>query len=663
MTNKLRFNFPEIKLYWIVIAVYCGIITYYDKYIGIFSIILSIYLIYYNSRVMKYKNNDFLIDLKNLSIDMDEITKQTMLNFPVAFCIINDSGKIQWNNSKLALALSNDNLIDTDISDILDVDLAKKLSENTDVFFEYKDYIINEKHYKIQVIDISKKQKIKKYAVYFFDTNEEFNILEQYNNIKPVFTFIQVDNFDEVLNSSADDFKPLLEADIERRIRYWLERKDGIFTKLSKDKYFCIFHEPMLKVAEEEKFNVLDDLREIEMSNTIPVTLSIGVSTYEKSLINTYKNAIAALDMALGRGGDQAVCKLHERTIFYGGKTKSVEKRTRVRARIVGRSMRDLFEKADNILIMGHTYPDLDSLGSCMGVYAIAQILNKEAKVILEKSNKSIEILFNKIRKTEGYESIFISHNEADSLVNDNTVLVVVDTHKASISEYPALVEKIDNIMMIDHHRRGMEFLEKANLIYHETYVSSASEMVTELIQYVEDDAKIDTITAESLLSGITLDTKNFAFKTGVRTFEAAAFLRKNGADPIEVKKLFQGDYESFLLRANCIQNAKIIEEKVAISSYGQKVANPSLTASQIADELLNIRGVQASFVIIEGLNEVIQVSARSLEKINVQIIMEMLGGGGHIDMAATQIKNSTLEEAITMVEEAVEKYFNDEKN
>ena len=663
MTNKLRFNFPEIKLYWIVIAVYCGIITYYDRYIGIFSIILSIYLIYYNSRIMKYKNNDFLIDLKNLSIDMDEITKQTMLNFPVAFCIINNSGKIQWNNSKLSLTLSNDNLIDTDISDILDVDLAKKLSESTDVFFEYKDYIINERHYKIQVIDISKKQKIKKYAVYFFDVNEEFNILEQYNNIKPVITFIQVDNFDEVLNSSADDFKPLLEADIERRIRYWLERKDGIFTKLSKDKYFCIFHEPMLKVAEEEKFNVLDDLREIEMSNTIPVTLSIGVSTYEKSLINTYKNAIAALDMALGRGGDQAVCKLHERTIFYGGKTKSVEKRTRVRARIVGRSMRDLFEKADNILIMGHTYPDLDSLGSCMGVYEIAQVLNKEAKVILEKSNKSIETLFNKIRKTDGYENIFISHYEADSLINNNTVLVVVDTHKASISEYPALVEKIDNIMMIDHHRRGMEFLDKANLIYHETYVSSASEMVTELIQYVEDDAKIDTITAESLLAGITLDTKNFAFKTGVRTFEAAAFLRKNGADPIEVKKLFQGDYESFLLRANCIQNAKIIEEKVAISSYGQKVANPSLTASQIADELLNIRGVQASFVIIEGLNEVIQVSARSLEKINVQVIMEMLGGGGHIDMAATQIKNSTLEEAITMVEEAVEKYFNDEKN
>ena len=419
----------------------------------------------------------------------------------------------------------------------------------------------------------------------------------------------------------------------------------------------------MLKVAEEEKFNVLDDLREIEMSNTIPVTLSIGVSTYEKSLMNTYKNAISALDMALGRGGDQAVCKLHERTIFYGGKTKSVEKRTRVRARIIGRSMRDLFEKADNILIMGHAYPDLDSLGSCMGVYAIAEVLNKKAKVILEKSNKSIEMLYDKIRKTEGYESIFISHNEADTLLNDNTVLVVVDTHKASISEYPAIVDKIDNIMMIDHHRRGMEFLEKANLIYHETYVSSASEMVTELIQYVEDDAKIDTITSEALLAGITLDTKNFAFKTGVRTFEAAAFLRKNGADPIEVKKLFQGDYESFLLRANCIQNAKIIDEKVAISSYGKKVANPSLTASQIADELLNIRGVQASFVIIEGLNDVIQVSARSLEKINVQIIMEMLGGGGHIDMAATQIKNSSIEDVITMVEEVVEKYFEDEKN
>ena len=660
MNNKLKFSFPEIKIYWIVIAVFCSILIYFDLYIGIFSLVILGYLVFYNSKLMKYKNNNFLVDLKNLSIDMDELSKRTMLDFPVAFCIVNDYGKIQWNNEKMASVLSMDNLIDMDIETITNIDIEELLPMEEDELREY-DYTTNTRHYKIRTIDISKNEKTKRYAMYFFDNNFEYELVEKYNDIKPVILLIQVDNFDEVISSVPDDFRALLEVDVERMIRFWLEKKDGVFTKTSKDKYFCIFREPMLKIAQEEKFNILDEIREIDFTNSIQVTLSIGLSTYDTSLVKTYKNASDSLDMALGRGGDQAVCKTGEKTIFYGGKSKTIEKKTRVRARVVAHAMRDLFLNADNILIMGHSYPDLDSLGSCMGVLAIARLLEKKANIILEKSNESIEVLYDKIIKNETYEEFFINHSKADSLIGENTVLVVVDTHRGSISEYPQIIDKIDNIMMIDHHRRGLEFLDKAVLTYHETYVSSASEMVTELIQYVKENAKIDVITAESLLSGITLDTKNFAFKTGVRTFEAAAFLRKNGADPIEVKKYFQGDYDSFLLRANCIQNAKIIDEKVAISSYGSKVDTPSLIASQIADELLNIRGVQASFVIIEGNNNSIQVSARSLEKINVQVIMEKLGGGGHIDMAATQIKNSNLEDVIELVEQTVKSYLEEE--
>lgn len=665
MNDKIRFNFPEVQLYLAFIFVLSIVISYFDRQIGLFVFLIFVYLVYYNARAIKYKNNDLLVDFKNLSIDMDEISKQTMLDFPVPFCVINEYGNIKWNNEKMTDMLSNDELIEKNLGSLLNnLDIDKLIPKANEEIMSMDDYVVGDKHYKIQTVDIAKNnQKAKKYAVYFFDISSELLLIDKYNEIKPVILSVQVDNFNDVVESAADDFRPLLEADIERHIRFWVEKKDGILTKLSKDKFFCVFNEPMLKQAEEEKFSILDDLREIELSNTIPVTLSIGASTYEQNLAYTNKNAMSALDMALGRGGDQAVCKIYDKTVFYGGKSKAVEKKTRVRARIVGHAMRDLIKKSSNVLVMGHSYPDLDAIGACMGIVAICNMLESPVKIVLSSSNKSIDDLYYKIKNTEGYKDIFITHDETSKYINEQTLLIVVDTNKASLTEMPQLTEIVDKIVLIDHHRRGIEFLDKAVLTFHETYASSASEMITELVQYVKDGAKLDVLTAEALLSGITLDTKNFAFNTGVRTFEAAAFLRKNGADPLEIKKFFKGDFENFIVKADCIKNARIIEDIIAISSYDKKIKGPSLIAAQIADELLGIKGIQASFVVIEGINGSVQVSARSIENINVQVIMEKLGGGGHIDTAATQIRDKSVDEVIALVEETVKIYLKEEYN
>lgn len=668
MIKRQKFDFPQAYVYLGFIFILCIVIAYFDRFISLIGLVFLAYFIFYNYQLVKNKNEDFLLILKDLSIDMNEYTKQTMLDFPVPFLIMDEDGTIQWHNSTMAQLTNENNLIEKNLQDFFEkFELKIKLKdilpkEKEDVYMS-ENFSIEDNHYYIKTININKNPlNPSKYVVYFFDTTKEEKLHQDIRNIKPVILYIQVDNFDEVMDSTSQEFKPLLEADIERHIRSWAEKKEALIARLSRDRYLCIFSEPMLSVAEQEKFNLLDDMREIEFSNMMPVTISIGVSTYEHSLIETSKIAFSSLDMALGRGGDQAVCKIYDKTFFYGGRSKTVEKKNRVRARMIAHSLRDLIKKSSNVLVMGHKYPDLDALGSGMGIVGISKMLSTKANIVMASSNKSIDTLYEKIISIDAYKNVFVSPEHAHRYINPDTLLVIVDTHRLSLTEMPELVDKIKNVVMIDHHRRGLEFLDTTILSYHETYASSASELITELIQYVKDGSRIDTITAESLLSGITLDTKNFVFKTGVRTFEAAAFLRKNGADPLEIKKFFKGDYESFMIRNSCSQNVKIVNKLIAIASYDKKLKNPALIASQIADELLNIQGIEASFVIIESIDKFVQVSARSLEKVNVQVIMEKLGGGGHIDTAATQIRKKSLNEVIQMVEETAVNYIKEEE-
>jgi c-di-AMP phosphodiesterase-like protein len=478
----------------------------------------------------------------------------------------------------------------------------------------------------------------------------------KYNNEKPVVAIIQVDNYDDVLQSTDEGVRPIVIAEIDRKINLWVNRMNGMIKKYQKDKYLVVFEKRYLENLEAKKFTILDDIREIDVGNKIPVTLSIGVGVNGKNLNYLEEYAVTALELALGRGGDQAVVRKIDTFEFYGGKTKAVEKRNKVKARIIAHALRQLINQSEKVIIMGHKIPDMDSFGAAMGVYRAAINRGKDAYIVIDKISAGIDNVYKKFQGKEEYK--FISCSEALEIFDHKNLIVVVDTHRPSFVQCPELIEKSDRIVLIDHHRRGTEFIENTVLTYLEPYASSTSELVTEILQYMDDKINIEKIEAEALLAGITVDTKNFSFKTGVRTFEAASLLRRAGADTTEVRQLFQDDLSTFIARANVVRNAEIIEESIAISVCEEDIENVQLVAAQGADELLNIKGITTSFVMGKSDDGAILISGRSLGNINVQRILEKLGGGGHLTVAGAQLKDITFYEAKTMLINAIKEYL-----
>lgn len=632
----------------------------YNRWFSVLGIAVFISIMVMGYLLKKKHDKEWTQYIETLSISMDQSTKQAITNLPIPLCMCKTDGTITWYNKKFSAVAMKSSLLGSYIKDVFEEIKIEDISltgDNPSAFLE-----IGPKKYKIvyYVVPNSKKDN-GMIMLYFIDETRYENLMEEYHNTKTGIILIQVDSFDEILDKVKDVDRPLLVAEVERKLKVWAENYDAAIRKISKDRFFVLVDEQNLVAMEDNKFSILDEVRSIDMKNQLPVTLSLGVSCREKTLQQTHETAVSALDLALGRGGDQCVVKRGERFSFYGGKTKAIEKKTRVKARIIAYALKDLIRAADNVLIMGHTFADLDALGSSMGAYAICRMLDTKANIVMNHSNTSIDILYDRIQKHEGYENIFIDNVQAKRLASQNTLLIITDTNKPSLTEAPELLDLCDKVVLIDHHRRGVEFVDKAVLVYHETYASSASEMVTELIQYITENPKLHSLEAESLLAGIMLDTKNFSFKTGVRTFEAAAFLRKSGADTVEVKTLFQGDVDSYMRIAEIVKNAKIIDGKIAMTHCDEVLENPKLIASKVADDLLNIKGVVSSFVITKGNTDAVQISARSLGKMNVQLIMEKLGGGGHMDTAATQMKGTTIEEAMDKLEEAVMEYLNEE--
>ncbi len=661
MKAGLNISIPESKAYLLIIGILSVTLFYFNLYIGSFAILLLLYLIYYNHKISSKRNLQWVQYIENLSMDMDKTAKQTLIDFPLPLCILNHNGRLTWYNGKFSKLVKQSDMLEIPIEEIIPSMALDKLTKSVDS--DSQSYIqIGGKTFDIKYNIIENDKHEKSFALYFFDVTEFNELKISYEMLKPVIINLQVDSFDEVLDSAAEDVRPIIEAEVERTIKLWVNKYLGAFRKITKDKYIAFMNEKALLDLESDKFSILDEIRKIDHGNSLPLTLSIGAASMASDLSSTYRNSITSLDLALGRGGDQAVIRRDERSIFYGGRSKAVEKKTRVKARIIAHALRDLINESENIIIMGHHNPDLDSIGSAMGMYGICKMLSKKAHIVLDHPNSSIDVLYDRLNASENFRHIFISKEEALRATNYKTLLIVVDTHRPSFTEYPTLLEISEKIVLIDHHRRGVEFIDKAVLVYHETYASSASEMVTEIIQYIKDRPYIDNLIAESLLSGITLDTKNFTFKTGVRTFEAAAFLRKFGADTIAVKQLFQGDLDSFLVKAEGIKTAKILGGSIAISSCPENLDNPSLIAAQIADELLNIRGVKASFTVARRSDGVVFISARSLADVNVHMLMEKLGGGGHIDTAGAQLKDVSTEEAVEKVEELIMEFLKEEK-
>lgn len=493
-------------------------------------------------------------------------------------------------------------------------------------------------------------------AVYFFDQTELKNYIRENQEQKLCTGLIYIDNYEEAMDSVEEVRQALLVALIDRKINMYMQNIDAIVKKMEKDKFFFVFKQKYLPQLETTKFALLDEVRAINIGNELAVTLSISIGAEAESYLQAYDYARVGMDLALGRGGDQAVVKYGERIVYYGGKSQGVEKATRVKARVKAHALREILETKDKVIIMGHKLPDVDCIGAALGIYRLVTAMGKTAHIVINEATSSVRPIMNNFVNNSVYpEDLFFNSEQAIAAVDAGTLLVVVDVNRPTYTECEELLSLTKSIVVLDHHRQTSETINHATLSYVEPYASSACEMVAEILQYIVDKPKLRAIEADAMYAGILVDTDNFVSKTGVRTFEAAAFLRRSGADVIRVRKMFRNDMDEYKQRARGVENAEVFLDIFAFSTMPvEGVDSPTVVASKVANELLNIAGIHASFVFTD-MDDTIFISARSIDDINVQVIMEKLGGGGHANMAGAQLKDVSLEDAMKQVKDLLE--------
>ena len=638
---------PNTKIYLLAFALSVGVIAYYNIVIGIIAFLVLLYMWYYNWLIEHDRKKMWQEYIENISEEIDSTWQHALINMPMPLTVIEFDGTITWYNSRFVDVVENRDIlnkrIDTLIPTIRLHEIAKATEEGEnekEVFnITYKD-----KNYKI-IRSIVENPAGNGFNIllYWHDITNYENLKILYNDETTLLAYIQVDNYEDVMISAPEEKRPELAAEIDKTIRVWASRINSSITKYDDDKYILIFEHKHLEKLEARKFQILDDVRDIDTHSDFQATLSIGIGVGGKTPTIQDEYAVAALDLAHGRGGDQAVIKKINKIEYYGGKSQTVEKRTKGKSRIMAHAIRQLIDQSSNVIIMGHKSPDMDSFGAAIGIHRMAQIRDKEAYIVLDDRNDGIESILERFKGLEDYS--FISNDTALAKATRDSLIVVVDTHRPSFTQCPELLNLSDKIVVIDHHRKMEENIEDAILTYMESYASSASELVTEILQYLIEKKELVKIEAEALLAGISLDTKYFSVRTGVRTFEAASWLRRMGADTANVKTLFRNNMEMIIAKAEIIKTARIIHSKIAIAVCNYEYTNTSILISQVADELLDVKGIEGAFVL--GVNEKgeIIISARSLGEINVQVCMEKMGGGGHLTMAGTQV-DMPLEEA-----------------
>ncbi|WP_333887447.1 DHH family phosphoesterase [Clostridium sp.] len=658
MDNKYNYFITENKIYMVSIAALIFILFLYGHiYIGGIAIALYGLLVLYNVKNTKQKKYEWKKFIEDFSSKLDLATRNTLVKLPFPLIIIGNKGNILWYNQNLSSILDGSDIFESNINDVLkDFNLKLAMDGKKTVFKYVK---LNEKYFNIytNLIDLGDYKNLndKIMLLYFYDVTDVFNLINSVESNKEAVMLIEVDNLDEVIKSTEEDKKPLLIAEIERTINSYAQGLNAMVKKYSSNKYVLTLQNKYVEEEMKKRFEILDSMREISMGNKLTVTLSVGVGRNGGNPFNNESYAVSAKELALGRGGDQAIVKSGEKLDFYGGKTREIEKRTKVRSRVIAHALVDLINESSNVYIHGHINPDIDCLGAAVGIYSTIKALNKECYIVLDGTNNSIKGMMDKLKSEADYDSAFIDSKKCMETKDDNSLLIVLDVHNKGYVQNLELVESFKKLVIIDHHRKSTDYLEGALLSYIEPYASSTCELVTEMIQYMLEKPKLKPVEAEALLAGICVDTKNFYFKTGVRTFEAASFLRKLGADTIDVKKLFSDDLDTYLKRADIIKSA-VVKNNIAIAVCPPEIEDTVL-AAQAADELLNITGIQASFVFVT-IGEDIYISGRSLGDINVQIILETLGGGGHMTMAGTKISDKKLEEAVELLKQAIEKYL-----
>ena len=673
MKNKIKFKGKmSIFFNWpVIISVVLAILNIGVYFYDVKSGVAVTFIVAINaaaSGIMYYINVPHIQrELVDFATQYSTVQKKLLNEFEIPYVLLDSAGKVMWINEKFGEVTGVDKKYHKSITSLFPSITKEFLQKNTEA--TEIEASLNGKDFRValhrvtfdsmvgelpnQDMDIENEYLI---ALYFFDET----LLNQYKteNIeqKQVAALVYIDNYDEALESIEDVKRSLLTALIDRKVSQYFSNVDGLVRKIEKDKYFVVFKYKYLRQLEEDKFSILEDVKNVKVGNEMAVTLSIGVGLKGDNYNENYTYARSAIDLALGRGGDQAVVKVKGLIHYYGGKTEQVERNTRVKARVKALALREIMEGRENVIIMGHNLSDVDSIGAGVGIYCAAKVLGKKAQIVINDPTSSVKPLMECFTPENGYpEDMFIDSETAIDMTSKNTLVMVVDTNRPSYTECPELLRKTDYICVFDHHRQGSEVIENTVLSYIEPYASSACEMVAEVLQYFQEGFKLEAREADCIYAGILIDTNNFMTKTGVRTFEAAAYLRRSGAEVTRVRKMIRNDMAAYKARAEVVRNAEVYRKSFAISVCpAENLESPTIVGAQAANELLNVIGIKASFVLTE-YNGKIFVSARSIDEINVQIIMERLGGGGHLNVAGAQLIDCTIESAKRIIKDTLE--------
>lgn len=669
LKGKLKFQF-YFMLYmgFLMLLIDVGVFTLDVRAGLLMTSFIVIYFIGYGI-VYFHVKPVIMNELVSFATQYGQIQRRLLRDLDLPHALLDDQGKVIWTNKEFERLVHKEKGYRKSITTLFPAMTKEKLPgrgeevfTEMDVSFENRDYHVKARKISLKEMalnsDILEAENYDGYliAIYLFDETALKIALREIDDQSLAVGLIYLDNYDEALESVEEVRRSLLIALIDRKVNKYISALDGISKKLEKDKYLVIMRKKAVEQLKEDRFDVLEDVKTVNIGNEMAVTLSIGMGLDGLTYAQNYEFARNAIDLALGRGGDQAVVKAPENVAYYGGKSQQVEKNTRVKARVKAQALREIITGKDRVIIMGHRMADIDSFGSAVGIYRIAVTLEKKAHIVINDVTTSIQPFVQLFKDNPDYEEdMVINTTTALELAGSNSVLVVVDVDKPSITECPELLKSCKSIVVLDHHRRGAETIENATLSYVEAYASSACEMVSEILQYIGDNIRIKPDEADCMYSGIMIDTDNFMTKTGVRTFEAAAFLRRNGADVTRVRKLFREDANEYKARADTVSQAEIYRNAYAISiCTSEDLHSPTVVGAQAANELLNIKGVKASFVLTDYQNQV-YVSARSIDEVNVQIIMERLGGGGHMNIAGCQMEDVSLMEAISIVKNTLD--------
>lgn len=634
------------------------------------GLIVTCFVIFYFAIILSlllYNRPIIMNELVSFATQYGQIQRRLLRELEIPYAMLDESGKIFWTNAAFERVVHKEKGYRKSITSLFPTITKEKLPEDVDevdldVEYESSNYIVKLKKISMKEMaensDIIEAQGYDGYliAVYLFDETALRIALQEVDDQSLAVGMIYLDNYEEALESVEEVRRSLLIALIDRKINKYIAALDGICKKMEKDKYLVILRKKATELLAESRFDILDDVKTVNIGNEMAVTVSIGLGLNGLSYAQNYEFARNAIDLALGRGGDQAVVKTPDNIVYYGGKSQQVEKNTRVKARVKAQALREIISGKDRVIIMGHRLADVDSFGAAVGIYRIATTLERDAHIVINEVSTSVQPLMELFADNPEYENdMFINSGQAIEMSGNNAVLVVVDVNRPSITECPELLRSCKSIVVLDHHRQGTEVIENATLSYVEAYASSACEMVSEILQYIGENIKIRSEEADCMYSGIMIDTNNFMTKTGVRTFEAAAFLRRSGADVTRVRKLFREDAIEYKAKADAVSQAEIYRNAYAISTCtSEDIQSPTIMGAQAANELLNIKGVKASFILTEYQNKIF-ISARSIDEVNVQVIMERLGGGGHMNVAGSQLEGISIAEGIGVVKNTLD--------